>query len=70
MTVAGLFGSIALAALLTGISIVGRDTYQSPPRWVWFALAGLDSRRVRSKGTVALSRTTRRTTSDEPKTVY
>ena len=66
MTVAGLFGSIALAALLTGISIVGRDAYQSPPRWVRFALAGLDSRRVRSKGTVASSRTTRRTTSDEP----
>jgi cytochrome b561 len=63
MTVAGLFGSIALAALLTGISIVGRDAYQSPPPWAWFALAALfgiaaasagrravlDRRRVRAK---------------------
>jgi hypothetical protein len=63
MTVAGLCGSIVLAALLTGISIVGRDAYQSPPPWAWFGFAALcaipavaagrqavrDRRRLRSK---------------------
>ena len=41
MTVAGLFAIIALGALLTGISIVGKHEYQSPPSWIWFVLAAV-----------------------------
>ena len=62
MTVAVLFAIVALGALLTGISIVGKHEYQSPPFWIWFVLAAvfsiatveagrrsiLDGRRLRS----------------------
>ena len=63
MTVAGLLATIAMAALLTGMSTVGHKAHQSPPSWAWFVLAAvlslaaveagrravLDRRRLRSE---------------------
>ena len=41
MTVAGLWAAIALAALLTGLSMVRHHAYQSPAHWAWLFLAAV-----------------------------